>query len=98
TGNTPTPQLSGPNSGGSPVNGRCGYGVRVPLLVVSPWAKANYVDSTLTDQTSILRFVEDNWTLGRIGNGSFDAIANPITSMFNFSGASANPPTPPNTN
>jgi phospholipase C len=79
-----TPQLPGPNSGGLPVNGRCGYGVRQPLLVISPWAKPNYVDHTLTDQTSILRFIEDNWNLGRVGGGSFDALANPITSMFNF--------------
>ncbi|HTC34462.1 MAG TPA: alkaline phosphatase family protein [Bryobacteraceae bacterium] len=90
-----TPQLPGPNSGSAPVNGRCGYGVRLPLLVISPWAKANYVDSTLTDQTSVLRFIEDNWNLGRIGGGSFDALANPITNMFNFS----NPSGPvPNTN
>jgi phospholipase C len=88
-----TPQLPGPNSGSLPVNGRCGYGVRQPLLVVSPWAKPNYVDHTITDQTSILRFIEDNWKLGRIGGGSFDALANPITSMFNFT-----QPTPQNTN
>jgi phospholipase C len=88
-----TPQLPGPNSGGLPVNGRCGYGVRQPLLVISPWAKPNYVDHTITDQTSILRFVEDNWSLGRIGGGSLDALANPITSMFNFT-----KPTPQNTN
>jgi len=58
-----TPQLPGPNSGSAPVNGRCGYGVRLPLLVISPWAKPNYVDHTVTDQTSVLRFIEDNWTL-----------------------------------
>ena len=81
---TATPQLPGPNTGTAPVNGRCGYGVRQPLLVISPWAKPNYVDHTITDQTSILRFIEDNWSLGRIGGGSFDALANPITSMFNF--------------
>jgi phospholipase C len=79
-----TPQLPGPDSQGAPVNGRCGYGVRTPLLVISPWAKANYVDHTVTDQTSILRFIEDNWSLGRLGGGSFDSLANPITSMFNF--------------
>jgi phospholipase C len=90
-----TPQLPGPNSGGLPVNGRCGYGPRLPLLVVSPWAKPNYVDSTLTDQTSVLRFIEDNWSLGRIGGGSFDALANPITTMFSFTNPSG---PPPNTN
>ena len=90
-----TPQLPGPNTGSSPVNGRCGYGVRLPLLVISPWAKPNYVDHTITDQTSVLRFIEDNWSLGRIGGGSFDALANPITSMFNFTQSTPqNPNTP----
>ena len=82
-----TPQLPGPNSGGLPVNGRCGYGVRTPLLVISSWAKPNYVDNTVTDQTSILRFIEDNWKLGRVGSGSFDSLANPLNSMFDFTQA-----------
>jgi phospholipase C len=65
--------------------GRCGYGPRLPLLLISPYAKSNYVDHTLTDQTSILRFVEDNWLGGqRIGGGSFDAIAGSVNGMFNF--------------
>jgi phospholipase C len=64
---------------------RCGYAERLPLLVVSPYAKVNYVDHTLTDQTSILRFIEDNWHLGRIGNQSYDARAGSIRSMFDFS-------------
>ncbi|SDB89256.1 phospholipase C [Raineyella antarctica] len=68
---------------------RCGYGPRQPLLVVSPYAKTNYVDHTLTDQTSILRFVEDNWQTGRIGDSSFDAKANAIDGMFNFGHALA---------
>jgi phospholipase C len=90
-----TPQLPGPNSGGLPVSGRCSPGVRTPLLVISPWARANSVDHTFTMQTSITRFIEDNWNLGRIGGGSFDAIANPITGMFNFTNPSG---PPPNTN
>ncbi len=40
----------------------------------------------LTDQTSILRFIEDNWGLGRIGNQSFDAKAGSLDGMFNFGG------------
>ncbi|WP_239022411.1 phospholipase C [Raineyella fluvialis] len=63
---------------------RCGYGPRQPLLVISPYAKTNYVDHTLTDQSSILRFVEDNWQTGRIGDSSFDEKANGIDGMFNF--------------
>lgn len=76
--------LAGPNT--PHAQGRCGYGPRLPLLVVSPYAKQNFVDHTLTDQTSILRFIEDNW-LGneRVGHGSFDTIASPITGMFDFS-------------
>jgi phospholipase C len=86
-----TPQLPGPLSAGAPVNGRCGKGVRTPLMVMSPWAKANFVDHTLTDQSSVLLFIEQNWNLGMIGGGSFDAIANPINNMFDFT-----PSTPPN--
>ena len=63
---------------------RCGYGPRQPLLVVSPWAKKNYVDHSMTDQSSILKFIEDNWGLGRISDDSFDNIAGPIDGMFDF--------------
>ena len=64
---------------------RCGYGPRVPMLLISPYANTNFVDHSLTDQSSILRFIEDNWGLGRMGNQSFDVKAGPITNMFDFS-------------
>jgi phospholipase C len=64
-------------------NGRCGYGPRLPLLVISPFAKHDAVDHTLTDQSSILKFVEDNWNLSRI-IGSTDAMAGTLVNMFNF--------------
>jgi phospholipase C len=77
--------LPGIDSSNPHAQGRCGYGPRQPLLVISPWAKENFVDNTVTDQTSVLRFVEDNWLGGeRIGQGSFDSLANPITQMFDF--------------
>jgi phospholipase C len=77
--------LSGVNTNTVHAQGRCGYGPRLPLLVISPWAKSNFVDHTVTDQTSILRFVEDNWLGGeRIGQGSFDTLANPLNNMFDF--------------
>ncbi len=70
--------------------GRCGYGPRMPLLVISPWSKSNFVDHTITDQTSIIRFIEDNWLNSqRIGSGSFDGIANSIAGMLDFSKRSA---------
>jgi phospholipase C len=63
---------------------RCGYGPRLLFLVISPYAKVNFVDHRLTDQTSIIRFIEDNWGLGRIGNQSFDAKADSLMNMFDF--------------
>jgi len=71
-------------------NGRCGYGPRQPLLVISPFARKNYVDHRVTDQASVLRFIEDNWSLGRIGNGSADAIAGTLNAMFDFGDAGHN--------
>ncbi|MBW8805920.1 MAG: alkaline phosphatase family protein [Catenulisporales bacterium] len=73
--------------GKAPLGGyadRCGYGPRLPLLVISPYAKKNYVDHSVTDQTSVLRFIEDNWKTGRIGDSSFDALAGPLNGMFDF--------------
>jgi phospholipase C len=64
---------------------RCGYGPRLPLLVVSPFSKVNFVDHTRTDQTSILQFVENNWSTGRIGDASFDTRAGGLGNMFDFS-------------
>jgi phospholipase C len=81
--------LTGPNqSGANPplggYQGRFAYGPRLPLLVISPYAKQNFVDHGLTDQTSVLRFIEDNWNLGRIGDSSFDALAGSLVNMFDF--------------
>ncbi|GAA3517689.1 phospholipase C [Actinocatenispora rupis] len=73
---------SKPAAGG--YNDRCGYGPRLPMLVLSPYAKRNHVDHARTDQTSILRFIEDNWRAGRIGDHSYDAAAGPLGGMFDF--------------
>ncbi|HWW83093.1 MAG TPA: alkaline phosphatase family protein [Vicinamibacterales bacterium] len=84
-----TPQLAGV-SGAGPVDGRCGPGTRQPFLVISPWAKVNYVDHALITQSSVLRFIEDNWLSGaRLGGGSFDASTGPLNGMFDFGGGSA---------
>ena len=65
--------------------GRCGFGPRQPLLVVSPFAKRNFVDGTLTDQSSVVQFIEDNWLGGsRIGGGAADASAGTLDNMFSF--------------
>jgi len=83
-----TDTLAGAGLCGTSVKGayqdRCGYGPRLPFLVISPFAKQNNVDHVLNDQTSVLRFIEDNWNLGQIGDQSFDAIANEILTHFDF--------------
>jgi phospholipase C len=89
-GNIVTSGVCGsPGSGALPA--RCGYGPRLPFVVISPWAKTNFVDHTLTDQTSSLRFIEENWGLESIdefekpaGQGSFDRLAGTVTNMFDF--------------
>jgi phospholipase C len=63
---------------------RCGFGPRQPLLIISPFSKTNYVDHKLTDQTSILKFIEDNWRTGSIGDASYDAQAGSLTGMLDF--------------
>jgi phospholipase C len=63
---------------------RCGHGPRLPFLVISPWSRVNFVDHTMIDQSSVIRFIEDNWGLGRIGDGSYDELAGPLTNMFDF--------------
>jgi phospholipase C len=70
---------------GTPEQARCGVGPRLPLMVISPYAKQNYVDGTFTDQTSVVRFIEDNWLGGaRLGNGSADADAGTLNNMFDW--------------
>jgi phospholipase C len=90
----PTSGICGsPSTTGGGLSARCGYGPRLPFLVVSPWAKQNYVDHTTTDQTSSLRFIEQNWGLEYIeeqtpaaGAASFDRVAGSVLSMFDFDG------------
>jgi phospholipase C len=78
---------------GKPVNGRCGPGTRIPFLLISPWAKANYVFHARISLASVTRFIEDNWLRGaRLGGGSFDAAAGSIMGMFDLASHGGNPP------
>jgi len=79
-----TTSLPDADPGNLHAQGRCGFGPRLPLLVVSPFARKNFVDHLTTDQSSILRFIEDNWLGGERIQGSFDAVTNSLTQMFNF--------------
>ena len=40
-----------------------GFGIRVPLLVISPYAKRGYVDHEVGEFSTPLRFISDNWDL-----------------------------------
>jgi phospholipase C len=85
---TATGATAGVGLTGLTVNGRCGPGSRTPFLVISPYARQNYVDSTQISQSSIVRFIEDNWLGGkRLGNGSNDANAGDIRALFDFNSA-----------
>jgi phospholipase C len=53
-------------------NGRCGYSQRLPMVVISPYTRENYVTSNLTDTASVVKFIEDNWLGGEHIAGSFD--------------------------
>jgi phospholipase C len=63
---------------------RCGPGPRLPLLVISPYAKTNFVAHNETTQASITKFIETNWFTGTIGDSSFDAKAGSLNTMFDF--------------
>ena len=59
-----------------------GLGMRVPAIVVSPYAKTGYVSHTSYEFGSVVQFVEDAWSLGRIGGG--DSRAASLDDMFDF--------------
>jgi phospholipase C len=59
-----------------------GLGMRVPMLVISPYAKVGYVSHTQYEQASILKFIEENWNLGSLG--TTDRRAASIGDMFTF--------------
>ncbi len=58
------------------------YGIRVPTLVVSPYAKAHHVSHTVYDHTSILKFIETRFGLPALTHR--DAAADPMLDMFDF--------------
>ena len=81
---TPLDTGCGEETAGAPI--RCGYGPRLPFLLISPFARQNYVSHSLTDQTSITRFIEDTWLGGeRISATSFDNLAGSLSDLFDVS-------------
>src|SRR6266513_2273163 len=66
-----------------PRGDRWGPGVRVPAIIISPYAKRRFVDHTTYETTSILKFIETRWDLAPLG--SRDAAANNLVNAFDFS-------------
>lgn len=60
-----------------------GDGTRIPLMVVSPYAKQGYIDHTYYDHVSILKFIERNWRLHPLSERSLDNLPNPRTGEDN---------------
>ncbi len=84
TGACGSASLDPVDTAGQVEQGKCGLGPRLPFLVISPFAKSNFVDNTLIDQSSVVSFVEYNWHLPALGNGAADGAAGSILSMFDF--------------
>jgi phospholipase C len=69
------------------------YGFRVPSVVVSPYAKPNYVSHLVYDQTSVLAFVEQKWNLPALTYR--DANANDLTDFLDLGALASGQPTFP---
>lgn len=65
-----------------PAGDRWGPGTRVPTMVISPFARRNYVDHTTYDTTSILALIETRWGLASLSTR--DAAASNMTAAFDF--------------
>jgi phospholipase C len=69
-------------------------GYRIPLVVVSPYAKENYVDHTVADFTAMLKFIETRWSLPALTKR--DKAQQDMTGFFDFTNPPwVTPPTPP---
>jgi phospholipase C len=60
-----------------------GDGPRIPMIVVSPYARTNYIDHTYHDHASVLKFIERNWRLAPLSSRSRDNLPNPVATASN---------------
>lgn len=65
-----------------PIMNYGGLGLRVPAIVVSPYAKPGYISTTQYEFGSILKYIENNFNLGSLG--STDQRANSIIDCFDY--------------
>jgi phospholipase C len=83
---TPSAGRSGVEVAGESYKGQpVGLGVRVPLIVVSPWTRGGWVNSQVFDHTSVLRFLERRFGVAEPNISPWRrAVAGDLTSMFDF--------------
>jgi len=84
----PTAPIPAADQAAGNQDGRLGF--RVPCLVVSPWARRDYVGTRTYDHTSILRMIEQRWSLPPLTVR--DGTANSLAEVLNFSSTSLNAP------
>ncbi len=72
-----------------PTDDMYGLGIRVPFLVISPYAKKGYVSHTQYELSSVLKFIEERFGLPALT--ARDATANDLTDAFDFT-QTARPP------
>jgi phospholipase C len=78
--------------------GPYGLGVRVPMLIVSPWTKGGWVCSQTFDHTSLVQFIEQRFGVMEPNITPWRrAVCGDLTSAFNFANPDASPPTLPST-
>jgi len=85
------PTCGGKQAGLGGAEDRCGPGPRLPLLVISPYAKSNFISHSESDQTSIMKFILKNWHLDFDDKKSFVNIAGSLDDMFDFGNHGSNP-------
>lgn len=66
-----------------PVMNDIALGPRVPTIIISPYARYNYIDHRIYDFNSVVKFIEDTFHLSRLSTG--DTTAQSIAGAFNFS-------------
>jgi len=87
---------AGTAGGTNGVVGPYGLGVRVPLLVVSPWSRGGWVCSETFDHTSLIRFIEARFGVGEPNITPWRrAVCGDLTSAFDFDSASDRVPSLP---
>jgi phospholipase C len=61
------------------------FGFRVPLVVISPYAKAGYISHQVNDFGSVLKFIEETFNLGNVAPGATPAYADTFTNTADLS-------------